>query len=256
MTSPSKQTPAGFLNGYGGIKAWSEKTRGEYENEILNKVNGSTLKLGGFFSRFNGVEGQITDDFVDGQRTLKGRVELMEDVSGFCSVVMSKTWTLNGNALNGFARAMPFDSEVGEGKNAVPYYGYFHGTNDRRYGILLQASGTWRLDAQVTPDAVTGQKPAQFYLSAWNKDTRTVYSERRFDTVILANRLSNTIAHTVIVPPELAGKLVVCVSFATSGSWPVLGGDRWSGLSVNRWDLNSGGNQNNPNEPVNGGNYD
>ncbi|MBM4633017.1 hypothetical protein GS482_12995, partial [Rhodococcus hoagii] len=45
MTSPSKQTPAGFLNGYGGIKAWSEKTRGEYENEILGKVNTSTQKV-------------------------------------------------------------------------------------------------------------------------------------------------------------------------------------------------------------------
>ncbi|OQQ28688.1 hypothetical protein A4U94_01175 [Prescottella equi] len=45
MTSPSKQTPSGFLNGYGGIKAWSEKTRGQYEDEILGKVGASTEKV-------------------------------------------------------------------------------------------------------------------------------------------------------------------------------------------------------------------
>ncbi|NKS11957.1 hypothetical protein GS580_27860 [Rhodococcus hoagii] len=209
-----------------------------------------------FLNRWLGRNFTSTDTFKDAQRELNERLELMENVSGYCNLVMSKTWTVNGNALNGYARALPFDSQIGPNKNARHIFDFFHGTGDRRHGILLEAPGTWRLDTQVTPDALTGQKPVQLYLSAWNKETKTVYSERRFDTVILSNKLSNTISHTVVVPPELAGKLVVCVSFATSGGWPVLGGDRWSGLSVNRWDQDSGGNRNNPNEPVDGGNYD
>jgi len=251
-----------MLNGLGGIKAWSEKTRAEYENEILGKVNGSTLKLGGFFGRFFGVERQIVDTFVDGQRTLKGRTELLESVSGFCTLVMSKNWRVNGGGLNGFARALPFDSEPVPHKNAKPYYGLFHGSGDNRHGILIEAAGTWRFDAHITLagqsiSLLYGEAPAQLWLTAWRKSTRTVYSERRCDIGLAINNLSHTIAHTVVVAPEDAGDIVVCVSFGHGqGRWTVLGGDRWSSLSVNRWDLRTDGGSSVPGTVPDGGDYD
>lgn len=275
MTAPNRDLPDRAYTGSAssgqhivGIQSWNETTiRNAQRAPIEAAWSGARGALfgniiGGIANAIRGVFGPgeafrpVADAFQDQQRALNDRIDLLADVSGYCNLVMSKTWTLNGNALNGYARAMPFDTQIGPNKNARPFYGLFHGSGDQRYGILIEAPGTWRLDTQVTPDAISGQKPVQLYLSAWNRDTRTVYSERRFDTVILANKLSNTISHTVVVPPEKAGKLVVCVSFATSGSWPVLGGDRWSGLSVNRWDLSSGGNRNDPSEPINGGNYE
>ncbi|NKT62886.1 hypothetical protein GS784_06645 [Rhodococcus hoagii] len=220
MTAPNRDLPDRAYTGSAssgqhivGIQSWNETTiRNAQRAPIEAAWSGARGALfgniiGGIANAIRGVFGPgeafrpVADAFQDQQRALNDRIDLLADVCyGYCNLVMSKTWTLNGNALNGYARAMPFDTQIGPNKNARPFYGLFHGSGDQRYGILIEAPGTWRLDTQVTPDAISGQKPVQLYLSAWNRDTRTVYSERRFDTVILANKLSNTISHTVVVP--------------------------------------------------------
>lgn len=254
--------PDGTLSGAGGIAAWASESAEDFKASLAGNMEGATGKLRGFFPRFFGVERQVVDTFVDGQRTLKGRTELLESVSGFCTLVMSKNWNVNGGGLNGFARALPFDSEPVPHKNASPYYGLFHGSGDNRHGILIEAAGTWRFDAHITLagqsiSLLYGEAPAQLWLTAWRKSTRTVYSERRCDVGLANNNLSHTIAHTVVVAPEDAGDIVVCVSFGHGqGRWRVLGGDRWSSLSVNRWDLRADGGDDVPANGTDGGNYD
>ncbi len=206
-----------------------------------------------FRLRFNPIERQLTDTFVDGQRTLNGRLELLEDVSGYCNLVMSKSWTVAG----GQAIPIPFDSRVAPMKNARPYSGVFTPDSKLRYGILLEAAGTWRIDSHVTFGPGNGETNAELYLSTWNKDTRELYSERMFYARMYQQRRSYTLQHTVVVSPELAGKLVACCTLAHGGAWwPVLGGDRHSALSVNRWDLNSSGPGNSTGNAPDGGNYD
>ncbi|NKZ81014.1 hypothetical protein GS982_01230 [Rhodococcus hoagii] len=199
------------------------------------------------------IEAQITDSFVDGQRTLKGRVELMEDVSGYCNLVMDKTYTIASGGVNGWARALPLNVTIGIPKNAAPIYDYFHGSNDKRNGILLQAAGTWRLDAQVTVQgsASAGDGwPAQAYLSVWDKRTKSLYSERRFDIETSYYQTSHTISHTVIIEPSMANNAVACVSWGATRPLKIYGGDRYSALSVNRWDLNAGNANNNPSDQI------
>ncbi|WP_237168662.1 hypothetical protein [Prescottella equi] len=206
------------------------------------------------------------DTFRDQQRDFNDRMELLENVSGYCNLVMSQNWNVNGGGQNGFARALPFDSRVGPYKNASPYFGYFHGSNVERHGILIEKAGTWRLDAQVTTagrSAIDAGVPAQIYLSVWDRRTRTLYSERKFDASLEYKAVSNTISHTVVIPEKdnagrvLPGQLVACVSFGHGQSrWWVLGGDRSSGLSVNRWDLDASGPGNSTDIPLDGGNYD
>ncbi|NKU60029.1 hypothetical protein GS883_16555 [Rhodococcus hoagii] len=81
--------------------------------------------IGGIANAIRGVFGPgeafrpVADAFQDQQRALNDRIDLLADVSGYCNLVMSKTWTLNGNALNGYARAMPFDTQIGPNKNAA-----------------------------------------------------------------------------------------------------------------------------------------
>ena len=140
---------------------------------------------------------------------------------------------------------LPFDDKVGPNKRASPYLGRFHSSNKDRNGILLHEGGTWRADAQVTLDAGIGSAFVQLYLSLWDKQTRTMVSESRFDTQGVTGRLvSSTISKTFVIErkPENVDRYVVCRSMANSGSyWPVKGGDRWSYLSVNRWDLDGSG---------------
>ncbi|MBM4575996.1 hypothetical protein GS415_10390 [Rhodococcus hoagii] len=70
--------------------------------------------------KFRPIEAQITDSFADGQRTLKGRVELMEDVSGYCNLVMDKTYTIASGGVNGWARALPLNVTIGIPKTPHP----------------------------------------------------------------------------------------------------------------------------------------
>ncbi|NKV95327.1 hypothetical protein GS938_20065 [Rhodococcus hoagii] len=243
MTSPDQWSSGQPDSGWGDMREMAD----QFIREFFGKwLSGNYTPL---------------DTFRDGQRDVEWRLDELEKVSGYCNLVMSKNWNVNGGGLNGFARAIPFDTPMGpEPKNASPFKGLFHGSGDERYGILIEKPGTWRLDAQVTTDgkgSLDAGIPAQIYLSAWNKDTRRLYSERRFDATLEYIKVSNTISHTIVVPEALAGKIVVCVSFAHGqGRWMVLGGDRWSGLSVNRWDLDASGPGNDTRDPVDGGNYD
>ncbi|MDV6267088.1 hypothetical protein [Rhodococcus globerulus] len=240
------------------MAAFSTKTREEYEEEWFGKVNNSTLKLRDFFGRFDLVKRQVTDTFVDGQRTLKGRTELLEQVSGYCNLVMDKNWNVQGGGLNGFARALPFNSVMGpDPKNASHFYGRFHGTGDDRHGILLEKQGTWRLDTRVTIRGGATEQLGNLFLTAWNRDTKTIYSEAPYATRVYTTDRTHAFHHTIIVPPELAGKIVVCTSLGhESFRRTVLGGDRFSSLSVNRWDLDSSGVAPDPGDVGNGGDYD
>lgn len=76
MTSPdpSRPYPAGMLDGYGGIAAWANKTRAEYEADILGKVVESTSKIK-----------EVGKGFRDGQLDLNGRVDLLSPLQDYGS---------------------------------------------------------------------------------------------------------------------------------------------------------------------------
>lgn len=172
------------------------------------------------------------------------RTELLASVSGLCSLTMSQNVNINGGGSS--ATPLPFDRNVIPYKNASPFKGLFTPSSKERCGILIEAEGTWRADTQVTFSGGTGETNAELYLSAWNLTTRTLIEERKFFARLYQQPRSWTVQHTILVPPELAGQVVVCCSVAHGGFyWPVRGGLTNSSLSVNRWDIRtdaSGGN--------------
>lgn len=222
---PKPKLPPGFQAFFDAIGT----VQGVIEMIVGAITGGIDFTLGGLSTYF--------DDFRDFQRDLNERTELLESVSGYCNMAMSQTWRLPG----GQATPIPYDSRIGPKKNAEPFQGAFTTSSKLRRGILITAPGTWDARARVTTSGGSGSNNAQLYLSLWHKDTKTLLSEARFDTFI-GDRRSNTIIETFVIPPELAGKVVVCCTFAHPGFWwSVIGGDRASRLSVSRWDIDSSG---------------
>ncbi|MGM5069833.1 hypothetical protein EU244_033965 [Rhodococcus qingshengii] len=72
MTSPdpTRPYPDGMLDGLGGIAAWANKTRAEYEADILGKVVESTEKI---------------TEFRDGQLDINDRVDLLSPLQDYGS---------------------------------------------------------------------------------------------------------------------------------------------------------------------------
>lgn len=222
MTSPDNWSSGRPDPGWGDMRGMADEFLEEFLNHWLTR-------------NFTG-----TDTFEDYQHTLNERFELLEKVSGYCNLAMKNTWAMTG----GQAVPIPFDDQLGPNKRAQPYKGIFTSSNKQRCGILLEDAGTWDARARVTigDGTVIGNNGAQLYLSLWNKDTRELLSEASFNTFIGGGRRTVTIIETFVVPPELAGKAVVCCTFAHPGQlWSIVGGDRPSRLSVNRWDIETEG---------------
>ncbi|NKS17297.1 hypothetical protein A6411_10605 [Prescottella equi] len=194
-------------------------------------------------------------DFGQTIEDLRLRTDVLEKVSGLCSVELTKSWNIKG----GTAIPIPFDVNDSPNKNASLYSGAFTSSSKARSGILLESAGTWRADAQVTFGGGNGEGNAEIYLEAWNLTTRTLYRRRKFYARLHEQARSWSVHRTFVVPPELQGQIVVCCTVAHSAFWwYVLGGPDGSGLSVNRWDIDTTGTTGrDPSSPIpDGGEYE
>ncbi|MBM4581011.1 hypothetical protein GS452_25765 [Rhodococcus hoagii] len=216
MTSPDQWSSGRPDSGWGDMREMADEFIGEFFGNWLS----------GNYTPF--------DTFQDAQRSVEWRLNELEKVSGYCNLVMSKNWNVNGGGLNGYARAIPSIPRWARSRrtrvrsrasSTAP------GTSDTASSSRKQ--GTWRLDAQVTTDgrgSMDAGIPAQIYLSAWNKGHPDPVLERRFDATLEYIKVSNTISHTIVVPQSLAGRdRGLRLLRPRPRRWMVLGGDRWSG---------------------------
>ncbi|NKU51909.1 hypothetical protein GS876_23455 [Rhodococcus hoagii] len=189
--------------------------------------------IGEFFG--NWLSGNYTpfDTFQDAQRSVEWRLNELEKVSGYCNLVMSKNWNVNGGGLNGYARAIPFDTPMGpKPKNASPFKGLFHGsgTSDTASSSRSRAHGGWTRRSPQTAEEVWTRASlhrSTYLLGQGHPDPVLGTAFRRHARVHqgLEHHLPHNRCSSVT-----RRKIVVCVSFAHGqGRWMVLGGDRWSG---------------------------
>lgn len=124
MTSPdpTRPYPAGMLDGYGGIEAWANKRRVDYEADTLAVLTESTGKLQEF-----------GENYRDGQLDLNGRLDLLEGVQGYGAAYMTK----NPAVVSGATR-MPFTGQFGPLKGVRILAGG---------GLLLESKGLWQISA-------------------------------------------------------------------------------------------------------------
>jgi hypothetical protein len=237
MTSPNQWSSGRPDPGWGDMQGMAKEFIEEFFDNWLNNNFTST------------------DTFHDFQRDLNKEINYLKNVSGYCNLVMSKDWSLTGGGNS--ATPIPFDDHLGQYKNASPYKGKFTPSNKERYGILLEAEGTWQADARVTTGPGNSVVNAELYLSLWDLKTRSLASEGFLATATTSGGMwrSNTVMQSFIVPE--ADRYVVCCSIAHGALWwPVKGGDRYSRLSVSRWDVDGKGRMGGTGEPQSGGNYD
>lgn len=158
----------------------------------------------------------------DQQLALNERVDLLADVSGYCSTYQDKNWRVGSGT-----RQIPFGKQLGPYKNAHPGDG----------GIYLDAPGTWRIDATATVAGGNGSGPCRFIISVRDPEGQ-IYSEQWLD----AERLSTSKTwawNTTVVIPEPGYHVRVYWGHPALW-WTLKGGTHLSRLSVNRWDLTTG----------------
>ncbi|MEV0759510.1 hypothetical protein [Nocardia sp. NPDC050435] len=184
------------------------------------------------------------DQFRDAQLDLTDRLDLLESVSGYCSLFLSKNWNLRGN---GEFRLLPFDTQLGPRK----------GTSLAASGIKLGGKGLWRCDAHLTwypAPSGWGQvnTPAAARVTVVYADTLSIYTERRYDMVITPYGAETaSFSHTFVIPDD--EKFIVRLEAGHTRDWHMLyGGTVRSALSVNKWDTGTVNNVNLPTAPDGG----
>lgn len=232
--------------------------------QSITEASAKAIMTGGVKTSWTGAQdgfkGQFTeidDRFEDFQRYLDSQIDYLKNVSGYCNLVMSKDWSITGGGSG--ATPIPFDDYLGQYKNASPYKGKFTPSSKDRHGILLEAPGTWQADGRITMGPGNGVVNVELYLSLWDLQTRTLASEGFLSTSTPPSGglwKSDTLMQSFIVPE--GGRYVVCFSIAHGGAWwPLKGGDRFSRLSVSRWDIDGGGRMGGTGDATqNGGSYD
>ncbi|MGY1896209.1 hypothetical protein [Nocardia gipuzkoensis] len=82
-----------------------------------------------------------------GQAGLSNRLELLRDVSGYCSAFMGHNWDVQVNTKV----VLPFDHMVGPNKRAS----VVAPSGDTSGWLVLKAGGLWRVDAHITSSGWT-----------------------------------------------------------------------------------------------------
>lgn len=139
MTTPGASAPDGAWqlgSTYGqGMTEDSvmQATTGQARASLLDAVAGYALHLG---------EQEATRaDLIDGQNSLKSRLDLLADVSGYGSAVMGWNWQIPYSQWI----ALPFDTQLGPAKSVAI------STPVENSGFLtLKKGGLWRVDAHCT----------------------------------------------------------------------------------------------------------
>ncbi|WP_306358707.1 MULTISPECIES: hypothetical protein [unclassified Nocardia] len=245
MTSPNGATPEGAYTS-GGPDSIARARRWNQATALAAMTGGILGSWGRGQDSVREVNDEFTrriDDTRDAQLDLIDRIDLLEGVTGYCSLFLSKNWNVKGEGW----RLLPFDTQLGPRKGADPV----------QSGILLAGKGLWRADAHVTwHQAPSGwgntNTPASVRITVAYADTGQIYSEKRFSGVVTRYG-PETLAfpHTFVIPQD--GTFVVQAWAYHGRDWHWLyGGTVRSALSVNRWSTGTENAHNAPEVPDGG----
>lgn len=142
-----------MLDGLGGIEAWANKSRAEYEADTLAILTESTGKLQEF-----------GESYRDGQLDLNGRLDLLEGVQGYGAAYMTS------NPAVVTVTRMPFTGQLGPLKGVrILASG----------GLLLETKGLWQISATTLAKSTPfgGGDETVMYLSIREPGGGVIFSE-------------------------------------------------------------------------------
>lgn len=204
--------------------------------------------VGGIVSAFFGTyEGDDIElrRFQDGQRELNGRVELMEDISGRCTLTQLQNEVFANNWSTSWPRYFNWDSAgIGPSKHAL-WAQHYSPTRARWLdGILLEQPGTWEIDAQITSQGiftVGGWASMVWEIAIIDLKTDALRSQKMGYNEIVQWHRTYSLNHTFIAEEGGRYLVVVAVRHSRNGAVTFPRGDNFTHLKVSRWDLRTDG---------------
>ncbi|MDI9900527.1 hypothetical protein QM716_11755 [Rhodococcus sp. IEGM 1409] len=209
MTSPdpSRPYPTGMLDGLGGIAAWANKTREEYEADVLGGVTESTKKIKLFGGGVAGTQSELAG--------LQSRTQKLEGVIGY-----AHAYANGGISLSLGSVKYPMSNQIGP----------VVGTTMTNGAFILGSKGLWVADGQATFDFLNaGVKKISMTLKVYAPNG----SEHFKRTSIFDTGEQNTRSvHMPFTVPSAGYYVELWVNAAFGRG--VFGGSEWNGLSVNK----------------------
>lgn len=228
MTAPNGVTPDGayvISSNYGSdVPNDQQSVIDMITGKPKTDAHGAANGWKGQFADLANLAGQVRD----GQLDLNNRLDLLEEVSGYCSTFMGNNW----NVAGGRWVTLPFEQQLGPNKNAEKFQG----------GIKFNRKGLWRADCHVTfapaPSNWIGgtNTPATVSVDIVRISDQQVYTSHHFDIVLTTlGPETAAFSHTFVLPEDNAFYAKVLVIHPKDWAG-VYGGTLRSSLSVNRWD--------------------
>lgn len=209
MTSPdpSRPYPHGMLDGLGGIAAWANKTRAEYESEILGGVTASTEKI----KLFGGGVAETQTELAG----LQDRTQVLEGVIGY-----AHAYADGGISLSLGSVKYPMSNQIGRIVGATMTNGSF----------ILGSKGLWVADGQASFDSyAVGVKAISVTLKVYTPSGSEYFKRSSvFDTGAQNTRS----VHMPFTVPSAGYYVELWVNAALGRG--VFGGSEWNGLSVSK----------------------
>lgn len=169
----------------------------------------------------------VVNNMQDGITALNGRVDLMEQVSGYAGMVMS---TSPAVASGDIYQRLPFDTEYGPAKNA---------TVDPTVNRINLAKGTWSLTATIATKEHGGSNPV------WNRGYFMVkdpgggiFQRRWLDWTTIGPPFTAQF-QTLVIAPEPGYFVEFWYTHNAGFRRTVLGGVDRSAIWANRWDIDT-----------------
>lgn len=193
-------------------------------------------------------QGSTFEDMADGQRAFNDRVDLLEDVSGYANYTAGGTAQIVGHWSDADGYPLVFSEKIGPEKGASHYYGRWVADKDFRYqwadGILFDSPGTWRVDTMFVSQGVfTVGGWAKFQAEITVKDISQPhyppFSRKIYYNECVEYHRTHQIAHTVVIPEGGRYAVFVTIKHNRNGAIRFPGGDSFTFLSVNRWNLST-----------------
>lgn len=157
----------------------------------------------------------------DGMTELNGRLDLMENVSGYGGMIISKNYRFAGGST---FKKIPFDREYGPPKNVV-----YDKVNNR----IILAKGTWNVSLLVSMSNGNGNPVINARINVYKPDG-SLYSRRWLKW---ESQPEGSAFHQVpVIAPESGYYVEVDLTHSALW-WHVLGGTERTLLFVNRWDV-------------------
>lgn len=210
---------------------------------ILKQIEDGLKNIGGVAENFaeglNGIIGMIANALFpnqpaskppitrlnDGMTVLYDRLDLMENVSGYCGAIMSTSPRIRGGSTY---YKLPFDTLYGPPKNAT-----FSALDNR----ITLAKGTWSLSAIISLKEGGGTIWNRGYFRVAKPDG-TPHQLRWLDWST-GTAPDSAFFQTVVVCPEPGYFVEFWFTSDTSTRRTVLGGVDRSAVWANRWDLSA-----------------